>query len=610
MQPDDELTLDARVARLERGLAAVSASLDAILSNNTAPADPIRPGPRARPQFAQLPIQGKSAEWWLARGGALLTCLALIMLYQYAVDRNWITPVVRLAAGTAVGAGLMIAAARIARTVKPAPDDTVGLREVLMGAALSAWYITAYAGAVFYHLVPVSGARAIFFALSIAGAWLALREKRALLAILAIGVGFAAPALLPSATPSIPAFAAYILALTAVGLVLYLMRGWQSVLWLTFIAFWWNAGEAVAITCCSSPLIPTRMAGSPVTARIAMTLLVALCTAMLVRVPILRRRLLALGSDLYTEPLLSEWSHSILVEVSSVIRRVTGQPTSLDSAALWAITLSSPLLALFDLSTIWRFAPVVTWGAAAAVIAVIAFRLASSARAPDDEFTHVEAAAAALWSLAGIIWLADPVSTALHVSVFPTILIGAAAHAFVALYFLRGSRFRVPRGLAKITAVGAVTMTVFAEITTVGAGFKPWWTSSAIVTIATSAWIWWTSRRIPEERGYATVIGIVAYLALMLVDGRLLGHILRPLVTASYALAGTAMLVASMRTSNPAVLRRLGGFTLVVVVARLFMLDLAGVETIWRVLLFLVCGALFLLTSYLLQVGRKPSVTG
>jgi uncharacterized membrane protein len=52
-------------------------------------------------------------------------------------------------------------------------------------------------------------------------------------------------------------------------------------------------------------------------------------------------------------------------------------------------------------------------------------------------------------------------------------------------------------------------------------------------------------------------------------------------------------------------MRRLGSITLVLVVARLLLVDLARVETIWRVLLFLGCGALFLLTSYRLQTSER-----
>jgi uncharacterized membrane protein len=83
-----------------------------------------------------------------------------------------------------------------------------------------------------------------------------------------------------------------------------------------------------------------------------------------------------------------------------------------------------------------------------------------------------------------------------------------------------------------------------------------------------------------------------------------LGHVWPPLVTASFAVAGTALLVGGRDRAENATLRRLGGFTLLLVVARLLLIDLARVETIWRVLLFLVCGALFLFTSHRLQAPR------
>ncbi len=40
---------------------------------------------------------------------------------------------------------------------------------------------------------------------------------------------------------------------------------------------------------------------------------------------------------------------------------------------------------------------------------------------------------------------------------------------------------------------------------------------------------------------------------------------------------------------------------MLIVVARLLLVDLSSVEAIWRVLLFLVCGALFLYTGYRMQ---------
>jgi uncharacterized membrane protein len=91
----------------------------------------------------------------------------------------------------------------------------------------------------------------------------------------------------------------------------------------------------------------------------------------------------------------------------------------------------------------------------------------------------------------------------------------------------------------------------------------------------------------------------------MLIDARILGLIWPPLITASFAVAGAAFLIVARGRQESRTLRQLGGFTLIVVFVRLFMIDLARVETIWRVLLFLGCGALFLFTSHRLQ--EQPS---
>jgi uncharacterized membrane protein len=79
-----------------------------------------------------------------------------------------------------------------------------------------------------------------------------------------------------------------------------------------------------------------------------------------------------------------------------------------------------------------------------------------------------------------------------------------------------------------------------------------------------------------------------------------------PLVTTSYAVLGAVLLVMSRKPGSNQLLRRLGGVTMLIVVARLLLVDLSSVETIWRVLLFLVCGAVFLYTGYRLQ----PSAAG
>jgi uncharacterized membrane protein len=579
---EDELSLEERVARLETLVRELK-------GKSAAAADPAAPAPRPRPERVRPtnPFATKTLEWWLARGGAVLTSLALILLYQYAVERNWITPVVRVAAGIAVGIALIYCAIRF--TTRDSKTDQVGLREVLLGAGLAAWYISAYAAAVFYQLIPVSGARLIFLALTIAGAWIALSEHRSVLGLLALGTGFLTPVLLPSPSPNIPAFAFYLGALTAVGVILYLMRGWLTIIWLTFIAFWWTAGEATNVL--SSQLD-----------RFALSILVIVAGAAMVRTPVLRRKLVASGSPLYTQPVRSPNTESVLRAFASVVERFSGIAASFDSPALWAITILSPLLSVLVLSWCWTSVQGSVWGIVSLGIAALVYRFAASSR-DDEELTHIEAAAAVVWSLAGTIWIADAAgSRAREAGAF--VLFAAAFHAFVTVYYLRHSPFQAARKIGIMTAGACLAVAVLWELVAQATrpfGFQPWWTVAEVATIAACLWIWWNYRRPEALFSFPSLLGIFSYIAILLVDARILGRIWPPLVTASFAIAGTALLISGRARKEDAAVRKIGGITLALVVFRLFMIDLAGVETIWRVLLFMGCGALFLFTSHRLQ---------
>ncbi len=606
MQDENE-ALAARVAGLERAVADLSRRLDESLFSGSENSKPAPPGLSSRQSAPKAPAAGraasrsasppKSAEWWLARGGALLTVFALILLYQYAVDRNWITPLLRILLGTATGVVLMVPANRTSRAPE-LREDAVGLREILMGAALAAWYITAYAASVFYNLVSLSTARLLFLALSIVGAALGLREKRALLAFFSLAVGFSVPMLLSSPIPSIPPFTIYLTALTALGLVLYLMRGWQSVLWLTFLGFWWSVGSASGMACCSAiPGVATD------TARISLTILIAIAAAAMARVPVLRRKLLATGSDLYAETRHDHGKRSILGEIGEELGRHTRHESAVDSPALWFITLSAPVLATVLLSVTWPFELGMLWGTILLGVAAISYFIVSKTEIA-DEIMHVRITGVAVWSLAGVLWIATGMASLLNISVGATQLLAASGHAVVVLRLMRDNAFVMPARLARLTALVLGIAVLMLEAGT--HALQAYLTLAELVAIATAMWSVWLYRDSKNER-FVALVAVIAYIALLTVDARFLGQIFRPLVTASYALIGTVLLVAGKNIADRTWIRRLGGLTLILVVGRLLVVDLAGVETIWRVVLFLGIGALFLFTSYRLQRDTKIS---
>jgi uncharacterized membrane protein len=602
------MTIDERLARLEESVARLTARLDTLDAAQSAgsaraprPAEPLRV---ALPR--ENPFASKSTEWWLARGGGVLTLFALILLYQYAVARDWITPIVRIAAGMLIGGLLFIAGQRTPRGHNAAD---IGMREVLLGSALGAWYITAYAAAIFYTLIPVSAARLVFLALSILGAWLSLRETRSILANLSLAVGFATPLLLPSVNPSIPAFSVYLATLTAIGIIIYLMRGWQLPLWLTFFAFWASTGSATAIACCADSSTDIHIAGSITAARIALSILIVAGALAFMRAPSLRRGLLATGSDLYTQARRSQYTANLQGELAHAVARITSRPAEDDSAILWAFVLVSPLAALLQLSWTLNHAPLWQWGIIALISALIAWQAIASSRELDSELRHVLAGGVALWSLAGLgVTVADATPAPLDSAALT--LLAISIHALVVLELTHASRYAVPRRIALATSLGALFTVLFSELIARSAGglFDAQWLIAELAAVALAFWVWFNRRHFGID-AFARVLGVGGYIALLVIDARVLGDIWQPLVTASYAVAGAALLMVARGSDGANAMRRLGSVTLVIVVARLLLVDLARVETIWRVLLFLGCGALFLVTSHRLQAsqGREQS---
>jgi uncharacterized membrane protein len=78
------------------------------------------------------------------------------------------------------------------------------------------------------------------------------------------------------------------------------------------------------------------------------------------------------------------------------------------------------------------------------------------------------------------------------------------------------------------------------------------------------------------------------------------------LATISWGVFGLALLLYGLRAGRP-VVERTGIATLLAVVAKLFLVDLSALHPLFRVLLFLGFGAVFLFLSYALQGWWKSA---
>jgi hypothetical protein len=369
------------------------------------------------------------------------------------------------------------------------------------------------------------------------------------------------------------------------GLTIYLMRGWPSILWITFIAFWIS-------------IVVFRDSGSTTThahGSVSLTILVVLAAAAFVQVPALRRQLLLLGSERYTPYPLSGAMIRFMDALDSLAEAIGGGKSASDSLVLWVLTLASPFLAVDFLQTIWPTLPREIWGLPLLLLGAGAFALARRGPQPGPEVAHVEATAAVLWTVLGIVRIApEPESIPLT--------------AVVATLVLVWSTLTYPgaRAVAKGTIAIALLSIAGHGLSFADVGLEHLrWILSGIATVGGAGLIAQALIEDPREKLQGMILGFAAYLTGLVVVWRALEPIWAPLVTTSYAALGAVLLILSRRPGSNPVLKYLGAVTMLIVVARLLLVDLSSVETIWRVLLFLVCGGLFLYTGYRMQI--RPS---
>jgi len=615
-----EIELEARLVRVEKSIALLQRSVDALLAERApAPARAESEGtfreqrrdPLAeqvlhgrRSDFAQPAVaprgrrtaddilgenlsswfSSRTPEWWLSRFGIGFVILAVLLLYSYATDKGWITPTVRIAVGTLLGGILFLAGNRTRHSSDALDPRDLGLRELFFGGGLAVWYVTAYAAAVSYQLISIPTARLLFFALGLLSTWIALEERREIFAFLAVATGFATPFILPAPVGSMTELSLYLGAVTAMGLIIYLMRGWPSIVWITFVAFW------VSIASIREPGSIVSLAHGST----SLTILVILAAAAFVRVPALRRQLLLHGSERYTPFPLSSGMIRFMDALDSLAGALGGGKTASDSLAVWVLPLLSPFLAVDFLDYIWPTFPEQIWGVALLLLGAAAFAHARRGAKADAEVTHVEITAAVLWTVLGVGYIAPSPEGIPLASFVATLVVFSYVRAYAGA-----------RAIAKATIVIALLSISGHDLAIAEIGLVHLrWMLSGIATVGCAGLIAQALIEDPAENRHGMLLAFAAYLTGLVVVWRALEPIWAPLVTTSYAILGAVLLILSRRPGSNPLLRHLGAATMLIVVLRLLFVDLSSVETIWRVLLFLVCGAVFLYTGYRMQ--RRP----
>lgn len=219
--------LEAELRALRRQVEAWSETTEA---EEPPPATPEAAVPETAPTAPQQPF-AFDPQAWLARLGVLLIFLGVGFFFVYAVQQGWLMPVVRILLGLA--AGFILLALGWIRA--PRHPSTAA---VLAGGGLALWYLSWFAAHALYDLVPFAvafGAATLTTALAYGLAWLRFHP-----AIAALGVigGLLTPVVLSSQGGSFLALNAYVLLVLAGGAGVYVRSGSLTVLLAMWSAGW------------------------------------------------------------------------------------------------------------------------------------------------------------------------------------------------------------------------------------------------------------------------------------------------------------------------------------------------------------------------------------
>lgn len=478
--------------------------------------------------------------------GIGLLFLGVVFLFDYAIEQGWLTEWVRVGIGGLLGTGLLAGGLQLR-------DERSALAGVLSGGGLATYYTTVYGAFQLYQLIPFAAAFALMVGVTMLAFVLALRFESVGLALVGTIGGYATPFLLATGSKDVVGLLAYTSVVTAGTAAIYLYRRWSGVLAIELAGHWLVMGIALAV-------------GEPpgdwsAIEQVMLHLGVAVGWGVTGVLPLLRARLIGEGAGSSELPVWLETMRWLVDRVAVVV---------------------TPLLAFGLLQVYWDLSETAL-GAAACGLAVVYAGGHVVLRRLELE----DLASALLWVVLfgatfGVVEIADGLWLEL----------GLAAEAFLLIWL--GARdeervLQVGAGLVGAMASIQVGWLLMEDVSMLQFG-------GHVVALGL---LFSTARRFDSE--FVRVTGGVVVYVLVL---HLLGSGLSQLangeawVTGSWAVFGF-LLVGLGAHEGRQFDHSCGLVVVAVVVGKLFFVDLEEVEALWRIMLFLGVGGLFLAVSYL-----------
>ena len=169
---------------------------------------------------------------WLLGIGVLVLIIGIGFFLKYAFDQHWIGPAARISIGFILGVLLLVAANASHRKALRGLDVGIG------AVGLGSLYLTTYAAAQVYQLLPDELALLVILLTTATGITLALHWNSQALAALAFLAGYVAPLIFGVGQFDHWLFLGYVMILTTGCQLLAFGRGWRSLNFVGAILTW------------------------------------------------------------------------------------------------------------------------------------------------------------------------------------------------------------------------------------------------------------------------------------------------------------------------------------------------------------------------------------
>src|SRR5712692_8265531 len=198
-------------------ISAPPGSVAPVVSAPPVPAPPVRAG-----ADAVVPMETRLGLNWVNRVAVFTLMIGAAFLFKYGVDNNWIGPGARVLLGVACAIAALVIGHRMYRQGQRV------YAQGITGLGIALLYLSFWAAASFYELIPHALAFVLMAATTAGAGWLALLYESQAIAVLGMLGGYLTPSALSTGEDHPWILFGYVFLLNAGALAVARLRPWQG----------------------------------------------------------------------------------------------------------------------------------------------------------------------------------------------------------------------------------------------------------------------------------------------------------------------------------------------------------------------------------------------